>query len=197
MSYTVADTPTENDGPEQVDVLLRLLSEYTSKLKRTVRTLNKVESQRYYWTVMGILVLVVLSLSTLAIAAIHGFALPKHLLNAGGSSISDRFLVVLSGTLTIANFIAAAAALRFNHLANLRHTLLWLDVKTSVLQLEKLVRHASQFEEHVFTTHSQRLQLDLKLADAEATIANARATTKLPHQRTHPDLPAAKVSPFT
>jgi hypothetical protein len=145
-------------SPDDVRDIQRLLQEYTRKLEDdivAVRTYRQREREQLFWSfVSGVAALVVGSAATLY--------------------LDTQFPIVVS-----AGFIALAAvfyALRliFTRARRLDES---HDLMLSAAKLARLTAAGSQFMEHTRPAFASRLELELRLTEAENAISRAARTT--------------------
>lgn len=155
----MADSPTERPAPsdsaDRTYMLLRLLAEYSGKLRSMCDESARWRQREETWiTAGGVVVICVIVLSWL-LPVFFASSRPQDVFIAG-------FLI---GSLVAILFVWTA------HRSRQRRKPLDYDIRVLVRQLKHLVRIASQREQHVESDHSRRLELDLRLTDAEGALA--------------------------
>ena len=132
------------------EVLLSLLMEYSHKVFKICDQIEQGENN---------ISIMILTLMWLTVAGILFVIFPY--LKAINPNI--KFLIF---ALLFATFYVNCYQI------NQRLKLLRRDAKTFSIRLEKVVRLASQIEEHSVTNLVSRIELDLRIADAESALAH-------------------------
>ena len=144
------------------ETILKLLSEYSAKLK-------EMAEQKYrLHTRLIILRLIVIGITGGIFTAVLWF----YTQNQGFTKFAfsaPYFIISISG------FILGAALVVVFRSELIKDELLIQEIDVSALKLEKLVRAASQITEHVEKDLGNRLELDLRLVEAESALRRARS----------------------
>ena len=158
----VYDNIEEVYSYEDRELIISLLNEYSHKLLRTCEQIE-IKKQR-------------LTLIILAILG-SGFSvilLLLSLLKESTSSLSlyfsidyFKFAVIIS---LFSIFFLFVIATYFENKRRLE--LFFRDAKILSLKLEKVIRFTSQVQEHVLINLAGKIELDLRLSDAESSLEN-------------------------
>lgn len=166
MSIPVSVNKQPIYDAEQAPVLLKLLAEYTQRLRAECNEMGKNRRERdsksintAFWLAGYVIVEIIL---------ISGYG---TLVKTFGLKI---FLVVFP---IVAGLSLASSAVllhkSFNDLNNRKR----MDVLSTAAQLERLVRRISPIAEHSRLSLGEKLELDLRLADADAALEYAAQHT--------------------
>lgn len=148
----------------EVAIVLSLTKEYTTKL-RDLCLLERPSTSR-----------LALAWATVLIAAASVASLSWLLLDSEGMTLIVFFVVTAATGLAAAS---ASAAILIRRRAAFR---LELDIAARIL--EKIVTRASELYENESLTTTERLELDIRLGEAEGTLALARASAPQGDERT-------------
>ncbi len=144
-----------HSGDERLDRLGRLLAEYSAKLKDQMNELERFRQRRYMLlTTYGLVTLVGGTVLTY-VRALQGTR-PETLLVAVASAL---LLCVLLFQILVVERARDAVARR--------------GLATSAAHVAQLVRRISQIEEHTPIGQLDRIELDLRLTEAEVALAFA------------------------
>lgn len=154
-------TSKEQQGSEEVysnedrKLIISLLNEYSEKLLRVCDQIDKHEKR--------------LRLFTLLVLGLIPLVLIAYFITSRVSSLDPGTALSLGITIVapIPLFLFFINAIYDN---NKRVILLKRDAKTLSAKLEKLIRIVSQAQEHVLSNFVSRVELDLRLADAESAL---------------------------
>lgn len=151
---------------EEVELLLRSIRDYTDQLRHGVDAMD-VTKLRYFSflataLVLGPFLMVVISLSDIGRRGIE----------------SDYFIYVASAVAAGAAFAVVAAVLYTHRFRRSVHT-----IRRCAGILEVLTRRASQLKDRRNFDFSQKIYVDIGLADAEAMLEQARRSLKGPLPR--------------
>jgi hypothetical protein len=131
-------------------ILISLLTEYSDKV---LKICDRIEQGKHN---ISIIILTLMWLTVVGISSV----IFSHL-NAINPNIKLLIFVLLLATFHVIHYPI-----------NQRLKLLRRDAKTFSIRLEKIVRLASQIEEHNVTNLVSRIELDLRIADAESALAH-------------------------
>lgn len=154
------DIPAEN---EELKTIIKLLDEYSLKIIPLVENWN---SQRRRIINLGFFLAVVLIIIGVITATI---IFNQDTIEKG------NYVSYFSIAITLVILLTFLQLFKFENrkLSSIEENTFLLESK-----LEKLVRKASQYEEHVRIDETLALELDLKLVDAEATLRLAQQTQR-------------------
>lgn len=161
------DISAEN---EEIKTILKLLDEYSLKLNPLVERWN-VQRRR------------AINLGFLLAAVLLGIGITTTILLFNQETIQNRnYISYYATAITIVILVTFLQLLKLENkkLQSIEENIFLLESK-----LEKLVRKASQYEEHVKIDRNLALELDLKLADAEATLRMTQQTRLRKNNRNH------------
>ena len=139
------------------EVLISLLMEYSHRM---LRICDEIEERRYDFSKR------ILTLILLAFAG--SFAFYFSYLAIINPNIRRLLMVAVSS----AAFCAVGYYMDHFYQIDQKLKLLRRDAKTFSIRLEKVVRFASQMREHSVTNAVSRIELDLRIADAESALAH-------------------------
>jgi low affinity Fe/Cu permease len=153
---------------EDREIIVSLLTEYSDKLLKSCERIETHQDQEYFSLVKlfipPVIVLVLL------------FTLPgeRPIIFSTEFSLNNQvYILVFIFILTVLWLLIA------NHYKNsLKLQLLKRNAKTLAIKLEKVVRIASQAEEHIVGNFATRIELDLRLADAESALEHYSVISK-------------------
>ena len=139
----------ETYSNEDRKLIISLLDEYAQKLMNICEKIDNYREtvERFFLLLIGVTILLTASLSTF---------FPSWQSSTLVLSLLFVFLMIVLG-LTIFK-------------ARQKIILLKRDAKTLAIKLEKVIRVTSQFQEHITTNFVTRIELDLRLADAESAL---------------------------
>jgi hypothetical protein len=152
---------TESYSPEDSKLIISLLHEYSEKL---LNACEKIDRYKRYYRLN-------LMLATIFVYLIIPLNYTRIYLQRSSSSIKE-FLLGSLIALFIFIFIAFISDIRQ------RIRLLIRDTRTLCLKLQKIIRFASQVQEHVLINFASRIELDLRIADAESALQRFELSTK-------------------
>jgi cytochrome c biogenesis protein CcdA len=136
---------------EEIKTIAKLLIEYSSKIIQLIDQLNAQRSR-------------IISLSFVLVFTLITILVGSFLLN---TNYEIEYLIYYAGGITLAGLFVFLQLFRLEtrKFKSIEENIYLLESK-----LEKLVRKASQIEEHVEIEKGMILELDLKLAEAEGTL---------------------------
>jgi hypothetical protein len=149
--------PFPSSGAVEIDstTLVRLLTEYTARLRDLV---ERADSLRYSRTTL-------LIISSGALGLVIGMVVWTSMTHPG----TDLFAVAVP--IGVAFLVGLGAGMSSRFISDRRRELaLRRDIVIAARQLERVVRLGEQMQEHSQHDPALRLELELKLADAVATL---------------------------
>jgi hypothetical protein len=145
---------------EDRKLLISLLNEYSEKLSLVCDRIDKYKENSRTLTLLQIgLMFPIVAL--LLIVTLSGMLNLQRYIMEGAVNTILSFSVLILSTLFLINEI-------FHNKRKLR--LLERDASTIAIKLEKVIRLASQIQEHALNNVVNRIELDLRLADAESAL---------------------------
>lgn len=154
----------ESYSNEDKKVIVSLLNEYSEKLLHICYQIDKQKKKLLLFLLYfgGLIISVILLLYSVLLGT---FVLnPVLSLGVWAESMS-KLALILSILTPIALFIISTF-----YVIKRNIELLINDANILVIRLEKVVRIASQIQEHVLSNFVSQLELDLRLADAESAL---------------------------
>jgi hypothetical protein len=140
---------------QDADVIVTLLAEYSQKLRLSYEELYRIRQSRFVFaSAFSILVII----GSMAIGISIKFEILK--------SNFDMIIVIGVSALTFVLLFYMAFVVQLNKMGFMKR-----EISVLASQLERLIRSASQFQEHGERNFGKRIELDLRLADAEGTLS--------------------------
>jgi cytochrome c-type biogenesis protein CcmE len=154
----------ESYSKEDEKLIISLLNEYSNKL---MLVFYKIDKQKKRLTLFflyfgGLITSVILLLYTVWLEI---FTFNSVFASAGLAKTIFRLVLILSILMPVSVFIIFTF---YQIKQNIKQ--LMIDANILALRLEKIIRVASQVHEHVLSNVVSRLELDLRLADAEIAL---------------------------
>lgn len=165
---TISEEPLKKeiiDNAEDTKLLISLLDEYSVKLLDTCSRIDR-QNKRNTLTVFCFIIVSYAAITITVIFKSYGIELIYYLnfLSIIGAVILISFVLIV----IINNWLETIQ----------KRNLLVQDANTISVKLEKVVRLASQTQEHILNNIMSRIELDLRLADAECAIQYYQAKKK-------------------
>jgi low affinity Fe/Cu permease len=154
---------------EDRKILVSLLNEYSGKLLDVCGQLNKIHESSIVSRISGFTGLI--GSIFFLLFDLLGYKLHEYAHN-------DAAYIII-GVILILTFISSAILL-VQHTFEIKPKLILVerDATVLVIKLEKLIRVASQAEEHIFSNVVSKIEIDLRLADAESAVQHYRSEEK-------------------
>jgi hypothetical protein len=153
---------------EDRKLIISLLDEYSVKLLTMCDRIDKHQRSSYILSMLQIGL-------TILIATLLVFTL-SGLINSAQHILSNIFTIISSFSTAVLFALFLTGEIYYN---KKKLSLLERDAHTLTIKLKKVIRLASQIQEHVLNNVVSRIELDLRLADAESAVQHYEGKKKI------------------